>query len=70
MKSWKEDLSPSQISFVSAYIHTLLGTNPANQKEKQGEFYSEVAAKDSAAVTIQTTDSTKTLSDSLVLTKP
>jgi cytochrome c oxidase cbb3-type subunit III len=41
MKSWKEELSPMQIAQVSSYIKTLNGTNPPNQKEKQGDLYVE-----------------------------
>jgi cytochrome c oxidase cbb3-type subunit III len=44
MRSWKEDLSPSQISQVTSYIKSLHGTNPANAKEKQGELFQETAA--------------------------
>lgn len=39
MKSWKEDLTPSQIQEVASYITTLHGTNPPNGKEPQGELY-------------------------------
>jgi cytochrome c oxidase cbb3-type subunit 3 len=41
MRSWKEDLSPSQISQVTSYIKSLRGTNPPNAKEKQGELFQE-----------------------------
>lgn len=44
MRSWKEDLSPSQISQVSSYIKSLHGTNPSNAKEKQGELFQETSA--------------------------
>lgn len=48
MKSWQADLTPSKISKLASYIKTLAGTNPPNQKEKQGELYQEVGlAKDS-----------------------
>lgn len=43
MKSWKEDLSPQQIAQVASYIKTLVGTNPPNAKEAQGEEYVEPA---------------------------
>ncbi len=69
MKSWKEDLSPSQISFVSSYIKTLRGTNPPNPKEKQGELYIEETAKDSSATAKSVTDTTKAISDTLSMTK-
>lgn len=44
MKAWSEDFSPSQIAHVSSYVKTLLGTNPPNQKDKQGEFFKEEEA--------------------------
>ena len=44
MKSWKAELSPSQIRNVSSYIKTLFGTNPPNAKEKQGELYIDEGA--------------------------
>jgi cytochrome c oxidase cbb3-type subunit III len=47
MRSWKDDLSPSQIAQVTSYIKSLQGTNPANAKEKQGELYQETAAPES-----------------------
>lgn len=39
MISWKSQLSPVQMQQVSSYILTLVGTNPPNQKEPQGELY-------------------------------
>ena len=69
MKSWKEDLSPSQINCVTSYIKTLRGTNPPNAKEKQGELYIEEAAKDTTAAAVGVNDSTKVTTDSLALTK-
>ena len=50
MKSWNDDYSPIQIAQLASYIKTLQGTNPPNQKEKQGELYKEdgpTPAKDS-----------------------
>jgi len=41
MRSWKEELSPVQITEVISYIKSLHGTNPPNAKEKQGELYKE-----------------------------
>lgn len=69
MKSWKEDLSPSQISHVCSYIKTLRGTNPPNPKEKQGELYVEETEKDTSAIITGMIDSTKTKVDSLAMTK-
>ncbi len=42
MKSWQTDLTPLKINQVASYIKALVGTNPVNQKEAQGELYSEV----------------------------
>ncbi len=41
MKAWQSEYSPIEIQEVSSYIKTLNGTNPANAKEKQGDFYTE-----------------------------
>lgn len=52
MKSWQQDLKPSEIQLVVSYVKSLRGTNPPNPKEKQGELYIEDGAKplvDSAA---------------------
>jgi len=38
MIPWQDQLGPSQIQEVSSFILTLKGTNPPNQKEKQGEL--------------------------------
>lgn len=61
MKSWKEDLSPMQIAQVTSFIKTLKGTNPANGKAPQGDLYKEESVAPS--------DSTKIMSDSLVVQK-
>lgn len=52
MKSWKEDLSPVQISQLSSFIMSLKGTNPSNAKAPQGDLYVEkgAAVSDSTAV--------------------
>lgn len=41
MISWQSQLSPSAMQKVSTYILSLKGTNPPNQKEKQGEIWKE-----------------------------
>ncbi|MEY5044220.1 MAG: hypothetical protein RJA19_1447 [Bacteroidota bacterium] len=38
MKSWRADLTPTEIQNVSTYILTLQGTTPAKPKEPQGEL--------------------------------
>jgi cytochrome c oxidase cbb3-type subunit 3 len=38
MISWKDQLTPEQISQVSSYILTLRGTNPPNPKAPQGDL--------------------------------
>lgn len=38
MISWKDQLTPTQIQQVSSYILSLVGTNPPNPKEPQGEL--------------------------------
>ncbi len=39
MKSWKDELNPIQMQQVSSFILTFEGTNPANPKEPQGDYY-------------------------------
>ena len=39
MIAWKAQLTPSQMQSVASYILTLVGTNPPNQKEPQGDLY-------------------------------
>ncbi|MGK7394123.1 MAG: cbb3-type cytochrome c oxidase N-terminal domain-containing protein [Candidatus Cyclobacteriaceae bacterium M3_2C_046] len=39
MISWQSQLSPKDMSDVSSYIMTLVGTTPAAAKEPQGELY-------------------------------
>lgn len=39
MVSWKTQLRPVDIHRVASYIQTLVGTQPANPKEPQGELY-------------------------------
>jgi len=41
MKSWKDDLSPSQIAQVASFVKSLHGTHPVNAKEKQGDLYQD-----------------------------
>jgi cytochrome c oxidase cbb3-type subunit III len=41
MKAWQQDLKPIEIQLVTSYVKSLRGTNPAGQKEKQGELYTE-----------------------------
>lgn len=38
MAAWEKALSPKQISQVSSYIVSLVGSNPPNPKEPQGEL--------------------------------
>jgi cytochrome c oxidase cbb3-type subunit 3 len=58
MKSWKEDLSPMQMSQVTSFIKTLRGTNPPNAKAPLGDLYKEEA-------TVKPSDSTVVKNDSL-----
>lgn len=66
MKSWKEDFSPTQIAQLASFVKSLIGSNPPNQKEKQGELYAEVVASASGVaadtLAVATPDSTGTTS--------
>jgi cytochrome c oxidase cbb3-type subunit 3 len=55
MKSWKNEITPSQMAQIVSYIHSLQGSNPPGAKEPQGDLYTpediaDEAAADSAAV--------------------
>ncbi|MCE3258837.1 MAG: hypothetical protein K0S12_478 [Bacteroidetes bacterium] len=41
MKSWKEDISPMQISQITSFIKKIQGTNPPNAKAQQGDLFVE-----------------------------
>jgi cytochrome c oxidase cbb3-type subunit 3 len=43
MLSWERQLRPAELMAVSAYVGTLLGTDPPNQKDPQGERMARVA---------------------------
>ena len=62
MKSWKSDLSASQIAQVTSYILSLQGTNPANAKAPEGDLYvpAGAAASDSTATAGAKADSSVT----------
>lgn len=49
MISWKDQLNPAQMQNVSSYILTLVGTDPANPKEPQGELYTPQAEEETPA---------------------
>ncbi len=56
MKSWKNEITPSQMAQIVAYIHSIKGTNPAGGKAPEGDLYTpkeerspvEAAAPDDA----------------------
>ncbi len=53
MKSWQQDLKPSEIQLVVSFLKSIRGTNPPGAKEKDGELYieeGEKASDDSAKV--------------------
>ncbi|MBS1638096.1 MAG: c-type cytochrome [Bacteroidetes bacterium] len=62
MKSWKDELSPVQISELASFIKSIRGSNPASAKAPQGDLYTEGTAAPS--------DSTKSGADSLQVTLP
>jgi cytochrome c oxidase cbb3-type subunit 3 len=39
MIAWRNQMQPATMQKIASYILTLEGTNPPNQKEKQGELY-------------------------------
>lgn len=53
MISWEKQLPPLEIQKVSSYILTLVGTNPANAKEPQGELYEAVGGAEVAETIVE-----------------
>lgn len=44
MIAWQAQFSPPQMQNIASYILTLVGTNPPNQKEAQGELFTPAAS--------------------------
>lgn len=53
MVPWEQTLTPGQIAEVSNYIITLVGTNPPNPKEPQGEKVAPKANEETAGVSTE-----------------
>jgi cytochrome c oxidase cbb3-type subunit 3 len=49
MISWKAQLRPSDMQNVASYILTLEGTDPPNQKDKEGELWDRSTQEESAS---------------------
>lgn len=47
MKSWKNEITPSQMAQIISYIHSIKGSNPPGAKEPQGELYTPKIESDS-----------------------
>lgn len=47
MKAWNNDFSDKQIVQIASFVHSLLGTNPVNPLEPQGELQEEDGQADS-----------------------
>lgn len=50
MVPWEQTLTPGQIAEVSNYIVTLIGTNPPNAKEPQGDKFTAAASSEVAEI--------------------
>jgi cytochrome c oxidase cbb3-type subunit 3 len=59
MKSWKSDLSASQMAQVASYVLSLQGSNPPGAKAPEGKLFQSVTG-DSTEVTHLTTDTLQT----------
>ncbi len=59
MKSWKTDLSASQMAQVASYVLSLQGSNPPGAKAPEGKLFQSVTG-DSTEVTHLTTDTLQT----------
>jgi len=57
MKSWKNEITPSQMAQIVSYIHSIKGSNPPGAKEAQGELYAPKIEGDSLSnATVDTLD--------------
>jgi len=64
MIAWKSQLSASEMSKVSSYILTLVGTNPPNAKEAQGDLYQPEAVNEAEPdSTVQVVDEAAEMGD-------
>lgn len=66
MKSWKDELNPLEMQQVASYLKSLHGTNPANQKEAQGDYYPAESVEEAPA---DSTASEVAVSDSIIVTE-
>ncbi|WP_020527384.1 cbb3-type cytochrome c oxidase N-terminal domain-containing protein [Flexithrix dorotheae] len=57
MIPWEAQLSPAQIQEVSSYILSIVGTNPPNAKEPQGDLYQPEGEESADAATGDTGNS-------------
>lgn len=46
MKSWKDELNPVQMQQVASYIQSIIGTNPPNAKDPEGDKYTPEEAEE------------------------
>ena len=51
MKAWQDDLSSMEIAQVSSYLNSIVGSNPPNAKEAQGELWKAEGAPEGADAT-------------------
>lgn len=65
MISWQTKLNPGEMQNVSSYILTLVGTEPANPKDPQGELYTPEAKGESTGEESGGEESTEMNADSV-----
>jgi len=66
MIAWESQFSPKQMQEVSSYILTLVGTNPPNAKDPQGELYVPEEAPDASEGDMPTDSSTTSAADTVM----
>lgn len=59
MVSWQAQLSPEKIQQVSSFIKSLVGTNPENAKEPQGDLYQDETAETAPPTSEDTDDAVR-----------
>lgn len=59
MRAWENEITPSQMAQIVAYIHSTKGTNPPGAKEAQGELYTPTEEQTTNTQTTENQEATQ-----------
>ena len=65
MISWESQLRPNEMAQVSSYIKSLMGTQPANPKEPQGDVWVEQVETEQPADSVQSAPNEETTEEEI-----